>query len=341
MRLHLIEGRHRVGVASEIPGLLRDLGYDPAPVITRAQLNLALLEDPENFITYTQVGRLLEICVETTGRIDFGMMVGGRGGTRSLGHVGEIMRNSATLGDAIESLCLNQPRYIKGAVAYLTTEADTAFWGYGVYEPDTPALEQICDAAVAVGANMLRELVQRDPEHVYTSRPRPGPKELAVFREILGVLPDFHFEQYAIVFPKSWLSLPVLGADPKRRQIAQDVVGQFWTQVEHSFAETVARYVRAKAFEPDLTADGVAKYFSMSPRTFNRRLHSNNTSFREIFAGAQTLVAKQLLASTNMSVTKISIALGYADVSAFTRAFSKAAQMSPSAWRLSVRRVAV
>ncbi len=333
MKAKAIEGLHRVGVASEAPGLLRDMGYDPGPIVARAGVDLNLLADPDQFIPYKGLGRLFECCVAATGCTHFGVKLGARGGTRSLGLVGEIMCNSATLGDALESICLHQPRYIKGAVTYLITEADTAYWGYGVYESDTPASEQICDAAMGIAASIVRELTGRGPEHVLTSRARPDAQSVNAFREALGVVPEFNSDRHAAVVPKSWLRLPVSGADPERRAECEKMVERLWTEVEHTFSETVARHLRVNIYEGDVSAETVAQYFSLPLRTFNRRLEAEESTFRDLVKEARFVAAKQLLAITAMSVTDISLALGYKELGSFTRAFASLAGATPSEWR--------
>ncbi len=327
------EGLHRVGVASEIPGLLRDLGHDPAPVFRRAGLATDAVDNLDGYIPFRALGSMLDACVAQTGCVHFGVMLGARGGTKSLGLVGEIMRNSTTFGDAIEGICLHQPRYTKGAVTYLMTDADTASWSYGVYEPDTPAIEQICDAAMSLGVQVMRELVGREPEQVLTSRARPEPGALNAFRDAFGIAPMFDADRHAVLFPKAWLRLPVIGADAKRLAAAEQFGDSFWSQVEHSFAEKVARHLQAKLLEGDLSAEAVAKYFSMTLRTFNRRLEADGATFRDLVKDARFVAARQLLAVTKMSITDISLALGYTENGNFSRAFSAAAGVTPSIWR--------
>lgn len=327
------EGLHRVGVASEIPGLLRDLGHAPEPVFARAGLAADAVDNMDGHIPFRALGSLLDACVAQTGCVQFGVMLGARGGTKSLGLVGEIMRNSTTFGDGIESISLHQPRYTKGAVTYLTTDADTASWSYGVYEPDTPAIEQICDAAMSLGVQVMRELVGRGPEQVLTSRAKPEPGALNAFRDAFGIEPTFDADRHAVLFPRAWLRLPVIGADPKRRIAAEKIADTFWSQVEHTFSERVARHLRVKLLEGDLSAEAMAKYFSLTLRTFNRRLENDGTTFRDLLKDARFIAAKQLLAVTKMSITDISLALGYAETATFSRAFASHAGVTPSAWR--------
>lgn len=333
MKARSSEGLHRVGVASEIPGLLRDLGHDPAQVLARAGVPTDAVDNLDGHIPFRALGSLLDACVAQTGCVHFGVMLGARGGTKSLGVVGEVMSTSTTLGEALESICLHQPRYIKGAVTYLITDADTAYWGYGVYEPDTPAIEQICDAAMGIAASILKELIRQSPEQVFISHSRPEARSQSSFQDALGGVPVFDSDRHAVVFPKSWLRLPLERANPSRRVAVEQTLEHYWSKIEHTFAETVSRHLRVKIYEGDLSADAVARYFSMPLRTFNRRLEADGATFRDLVKEARFVAAKQLLAVTKMSITDISLALGYTENGNFSRAFSAAAGVTPSIWR--------
>ena len=61
------DASQEVGVLTELPGLLRELGGDPTEVLTRAALERGALDAIENRIPYALGGRLLNECVMNTG----------------------------------------------------------------------------------------------------------------------------------------------------------------------------------------------------------------------------------------------------------------------------------
>lgn len=125
-----MEGQQRIGVIAELPRVLREMGEDPARVIAGAGVNPDMLRNPENSLTFVEVGRLIQACVTATGCEHFGFLVDQRSTTTSLGLVGRLMQNAPTLRDAILDLCTNQRRYVRGAVAYFFVQNETAFLGY-------------------------------------------------------------------------------------------------------------------------------------------------------------------------------------------------------------------
>jgi AraC-like DNA-binding protein len=326
-----MEGRQRIGALVELPQVLREMGEDPATVIASAAINPDLLRNPENSITFVELGRLFEACVAATGCEHFGLLVGQRSATRNLGLVGRLMQNAPTLKDAILDLCTNQKRYVRGAVAYLVVQNEIAFWGYAVHHPGMKAIEQISEGAIAVGFNVMRELVGAGADEILIAHRAPG--NIAPYRQFFGSTPRFDAQQYAMAFSANLLAYPVRGANRELRQILQNSVASYWALEQPSVTQSVTRMLRARVVFPDTSLEGVASELSMHPRTLNRRLQAEGNSFRDLMNEARFEVARQLLAGTRMDITEIALSLGYADPSSFTHAFQRWSGAAPSEWR--------
>jgi len=321
----------RVGALVVIPELLRELGQDPDPVIRSAGIEGSALQDPEAILTFEQVGRLFRACVEATGCEHFGLLVGQRSATASLNLVGRLMRNAPTLKNAITDLCVNQQRYVRGSVVYLIVTGDIAMWGFAVHYPNMDAVEQFSEAAIAVGCNYLRELVGVTPNIVLSAR--SAPKDITQYQRFYGSTPQFDADQYALAFPARCLDLPVRGADRDLRAQLERMVASYWAVREPGFTDRVARILRGGIHVGTTSLEDVARDLLLGPRTLNRRLQAEGSSFRALLSGTRYLVARQLLASTRTEVTPIALALGYADSTAFTRAFRTWSGEAPSEWR--------
>jgi len=77
----------------------------------------------------------------------------------------------------------------------------------------------------------------------------------------------------------------------------------------------------------------VAALFSMHSRTLNRPLSAFGPSFRELVDESRFEIARQMLESSSLGVSRIADMLGYADASAFTRAFRRWSGTTPARWR--------
>jgi hypothetical protein len=86
----------RIRGVKGIPAVLKSLGSDPAQVFSRADVDLALFDDPDQSISLAVLGRVVQQSVASTGCEHFGLLVGERGGQSSLGLIGLAVRTQRT-----------------------------------------------------------------------------------------------------------------------------------------------------------------------------------------------------------------------------------------------------
>jgi AraC-like DNA-binding protein len=81
------------------------------------------------------------------------------------------------------------------------------------------------------------------------------------------------------------------------------------------------------------SADDLAGALSIHRRTLNRCLQREGTTFRAVLDGVRFEAARELLRDAGRAIEDVARALGYAEPSAFTRAFRRWAGVPPSRWR--------
>ncbi|WP_156496912.1 helix-turn-helix transcriptional regulator, partial [Alcanivorax sp. HI0083] len=81
-----------------------------------------------------------------------------------------------------------------------------------------------------------------------------------------------------------------------------------------------------------VTVDHIARCMAMSRRTLQRRLSDSGTSFQAVLDETRQKMALRYLRDSTLQVTQLSDLLGYADLSAFSRAFSRWFGIPPSQW---------
>lgn len=104
--------------------------------------------------------------------------------------------------------------------------------------------------------------------------------------------------------------------------------------------ETVSRVKRAildRLPGGTPTADDIARDLIMSPRTLQRRLMNEGTSFKRLLETVRQELAEQYIADPGRSLAEITYLLGFSEASAFSRAFRRWNGESPSRTRESLR----
>ena len=81
----------------------------------------------------------------------------------------------------------------------------------------------------------------------------------------------------------------------------------------------------------------VARELGMSVRSLQRRLTEESASYARVIDGLRREVAEEQLRLGDVSLGEIAYVTGYADVSAFQRAFKRWTQQTPSQFRLNTQ----
>ena len=83
----------------------------------------------------------------------------------------------------------------------------------------------------------------------------------------------------------------------------------------------------------EATLEHAASALGLSPRTLQRRLGEASLRFQGVLDAARKDMAVIYLRDPTLSVLDVSLLLGYAEHSSFTRAFRAWFSCNPSAWR--------
>jgi AraC-like DNA-binding protein len=222
-------------------------------------------------------------------------------------------------------------------VPTLAVQGDSATVGYAIYQPGLEAADQAGDGAIAVAANILRELCGPDftPSQVLLARREPG--DIRPFRRFFRAPLRFQAEQNAVVFPSTWLNRRLPAEEPELRRMLQRQIEEREATHRLDFPEQVRRVLRSALLTGTAGEGKVAALFGMQTRTLHRRLRAFDTSFSELVDESRYAYACQMLRDGRMEAGKVAVALGYSEPSAFTRAFRRWSGTTPSAWRSRIK----
>jgi AraC-like DNA-binding protein len=322
----------RVGGFVELPGLLRELGADPAKVLASAGLEPDALERADNAVPYLAAMQMLYHAARHTGCAHLGLLAGQRWSLSHFGALGQLMRNSPTVGEALRSLAVFQRLNSDVGAAFLLEHQGTVSLGYTIYRENVPYAEHAYDVAMAVAYNLLRELCgpRWAPTEVVFARREPSDPTL--YRQHFRAPVRFDREFSAVRFPVRWCQQPIEGADAQRcRELTERLAA-------HDSVELVAhlrRSLRLLLLYGKSSGDDLAQALSLHRRTLNRRLRAQGTTFQKVLDEVRLEVARQLLEQTRVPISDVSATLCYADVAAFMHAFKRWTGTTPGKWRAS------
>lgn len=326
----LVPARYYARMAELLP---RD-GIDLAEVLRGLRLPLAVLTQADAVLKFSQVERLLQRIVELGCRRDLAFDLGHLLSASSHSFVGFGMLNSENLDQALRF----EAQYF-GLVMPSFRMRYTAGPDFGEMLFTTRmAMSHLCLffhlEAIAMAA--LRELSdltgdRRPSCRLYLSFPEPP--HARRYRELRDVRVSFAADAVPSVRlrllgdPRAY---PLAMADANARKVAEARCRVLIQQVlgVRRFADWVAMTLREVSEGLPSLAE-LAATLNMSPRTLNRYLEREGTSFRALSGRIQHELACERLASGTMSVSEVAYSLGFTDTSNFARAFRSRAGCSP------------
>lgn len=323
-------GMLRASIFTELPGLLRDMGHDPDPMLQAAGIDARLLADADNLIPFRIAGELLRLCVKHTGCQHFGLLLGQRGALATLSSISLMGRNAPDVGAALESLTKQLHHHDQGAVASLAVHGKSALLAYAMYEQDVPATDQISSAAMAISFRIMQELCGRSWRPAEVRLPFRTPQDLAPYRQFFAAPLRFNAEQAGLVFPAAWLGRSLEDAS---FLVASRVAAMLATREPLDLASRARRALRVTLAEGNASEEAIACGLGMSRRTLIRQLQRAGTSFNALLKEVRLGIACQLLSDTDNPVEYIAVSLGYANASSFARAFRNWTGHSPADWK--------
>ncbi len=241
----------------------------------------------------------------------------------------------------MRAIILHLHLHDRGAVPLLWERGDQAMLGYVIHWPDVPGTDQIYDGAVAIIYNILKSLVGPlwKAGAVWLHRAPPG--DPGPCRDHFRARLNFEAQYAAVGFPATYLSLAFPGSDALAYARVEREVEALESFRGVGLHERIRRVLRrlliAGTPASELHLEQVAALFGLHRRTLNRRLQVEGTSFKALLEETRYRVARQLLRDKRLPVRDLAITLGYADATAFTRAFRRWSGASPAAWRSSCR----
>lgn len=168
--------------------------------------------------------------------------------------------------------------------------------------------------------------------------PYPRPAHADDYAQIYTANSRFDAPRLAARIAGNLLELPIRRDEAALQRFLDGAPGKL-TMLYRNDRELVMRvrdHLRAALPEvPELEATAAA--LRLTPRTLNRRLEEEGSSFRAIKDALRRDLALSRIAKTAQPVADLAADLGYADPSAFYRAFVGWTGVSPSAYRRRLR----
>lgn len=160
---------------------------------------------------------------------------------------------------------------------------------------------------------------------------RPAPENPRLHHQVLGGNVEFGGQRDAMTIATAELTKPSMMYEPvlyEQLTFLADLASEQTSGVS-PFRQLVEQAIRAG----DFTIDAVSTTLGLTPRTLQRRLQSEQISFRRVLLEVRAELAKELLRTTELSIAAVAKRLGYSDDKALRKAVLAITGKTPSQLR--------
>jgi AraC-like DNA-binding protein len=321
-----------------ILGFAASAGVPPPVLLSAAKLDPTLLFGPDAHLLHAQELRLWDEAARLTGDRDFGVHMAEwiAGCSEDLFDVLSFaLRSCATLGDHYRLAGRYMRLVHQGVYLNLEEEPEVARLVHGHYqEPSTPPrhpVEGMLALALLQGRRAIGE--EFAPRAVCFTHTRPD--HVSEQERIFRAPVHYGCPRNELVLDRALLSRPQPRAEARLLAMLDRQLAGLLSELPEdcSIQSAVRRCMMDELPEREPGMSAIAGKLHMSPRSLQRRLQSEGTSFATVLFELRRELALRYLRDERIAIGEVGFLLGFLDVAAFQRAFKRWTGSTPAQYR--------
>ena len=295
-------------------------------------------QDPDKRTPVSVCEAMLQGAVEMTGDPHIGIKAALSADQGDYEVLEYTVTSASTVREAIECL-IRYMRLVNDAARFrLDVIGPTAQLDLSTSIPLSQVSVEFKVAAVCVTAR--RWITHPQPYlEIWFTHDEPG--DLTDYRAAFGNTKlVFRAPKDALIMDTARLEQPLTHADQNLHHVLRTHADQLLQELPRtdSLSERVRKHILDTMPDGTVSADRVASLLHMSRRTLTRHLAEESTTFRDLLEDTRQRMARQYLATTNMSASDVAFLLGFSEAAPFVRAFKRWTGKTPTEFRREQRR---
>jgi AraC-like DNA-binding protein len=268
----------------------------------------------------------------------FGLHFGETLQVAALGVVGELIRHSRTIGEALTH-AVAFAHLITDIFVMDVTRADKSFFirftPDANQQKDAPLVfRQMMDFFMAFTLHEVDGLVLEKVQPTRLNMPYLG-ADLPEYERVLRCHSIHESDYYELVFDESFWDEPILMANYE----LQSVLLQKVSAMDKAFgdrrkmSERIGSLLLVNAYLGIPTLESIAANLNTSSRSLQRKLQEEGVTYQQLSDSTRKSLALHYLESGQYPVKEVSYILGYNELSAFNRAFRRWTGTTPVSYQ--------
>lgn len=314
---------------------------EPAAVLKGIDLELEQIESPGRYITVGQNLKCVANAIELAESPDWYLPWGLRMAEYIHGPLTPALLTAPTLGDGLDAFL----KYFSSRTPYMGFQSQRREREFAIELRPLLEVHGLLPLLIEIPLLILQHYIgtirNTTIQGARIELGYPAAQRHESYQRWFECGVHFKCSRHALVMPASWRKVPNLGYDEALwhvalqnceelagERVAGTTLGRVRNELLRAFAESGPA--------PDTpNLEGIAERLHLSPRTLIRRLREAGTTFQIEIDKIRQRRATELLLQSDLPISQVASALGFADSASFAKAFRRWQGVSPGAFRRS------
>jgi AraC-like DNA-binding protein len=324
-----------MGVVRALVEVVEMSGASGLELLRAANIPPDALDASDARLTRAESYRLCELAMDLTRDPALGMHWAERLNAHSFTPISPLLEHAATLRQAFDSLSQFH-RLLTDKPGFEIVEAsDTVTVRCSKMLRESSRAQVFVSEMQVSGIFRLIRSFGVHAKKVQVQFAYSAPGHRAEYTRVFEGMERFDQPFTGLVFPRALME----ASSPHKNE---DVHGALRSVAERRMLRLTQRTTYAARVRDLLVERGpaastdmkiIAKQLGMSVRSLRRRLSGEGRTYKSVTSDARAILAKRLLLSTHGTIKEVAYDLGFADTTAFHRAFKRRTGMTPQVYR--------
>jgi AraC-like DNA-binding protein len=305
-------------------------GIDPAPLFEAEDIRIKLPIDPGMRLSYEKIDRIRAQAAKLTGDEAMGLRAASVYLVSQFGALGYAFQASLTLRKACQRL-ERFARVVNDKAIVLVEDRDGCMCvtlKLDIHSENKPVRD---DGALAMVARMCKSIAGDHFRLQAVNFKHTEPSDIKPYFEYFACQLNFEQDENQLLIPLALADKTLDGANPELALLNDQVVTRRLATIDRN--DIVAR-VQAALMDQlpngNISDESIASSLHMSVRTMHRKLVAVDNNFRNLLVEIRRDLAEQYILDNSLTLTEISLLLGFSEPSSFSRAFKNWTGSAPS-----------
>lgn len=328
-----MQERARSAVLIGFETLCRKNQLNAHTLLQRCGIDPLVLRHTDLFVEYSRMAEVLNLAAYESGNQQFGIELSQQRNYLIFGPFGLLLSQAESVQDLLRITNKYAHLHAPGIQLEEHHLGELIALEYRLQLSKKVALRQLIELGMGVVYRAAQALFRDSWQLEKVTFAYPEPSNSQFYTDFFQAPVHFSQPLNALYIHPAMLHLQ---PSEQRSQLKNHLIEQFTSQQGHAREDYAAHskmIIQSVLATGEATVPIVAKLLNLHPRQLQTELQQRGCSFRVLLDEVRYHEAQLQLSHSRISITDLALSLGYADETAFSRAFKRWSGLSPRQWR--------